>query len=178
MSDEVWTEREYAFLIIEGHGPLPKITEALDIDPDTGWSEGDAWPSKSDPDRVRKRTNWRLNSGLNDTYPLNQHVREVMARLSGKRNAVLRLGAQYDVRIVFVMQSTWRSRFELDFALQRDLTDFGIRLWFDAIQDVSVHDLVTGLQNRLAAAGLDAELPGEDETAPLVPYRKPHGDSR
>ena len=141
------TSTQYAYLCITGVGSSQKITDALGIEPTKEWSEGDPWMPASQ-NAKRFFMHWDLESGLDHNADLNDHIRAIMMRLSRKRAAVQELIGPYDVKITCVSYDPTNFSFELDFGLQRQLTDFGIRLWFDTYLASDPHTLVQDLRQR------------------------------
>ncbi len=149
MPQEPQIYRQYAYLRITGYGPSSDITKCLGITPDKEWSEGDAW-REVPPIQKRYFTNWVLNSGLPETEDLNSHIEAVLRQLRTKRTQILSLQGDYSVQMVCVSYSLQSFSFELEFELQKALTSFGIRLWFDAYCiEQDVHELVTDLREQL-----------------------------
>ena len=148
------TYRQYAYLSIRGKGPSKKISDALGIEPDEEWSEGDAWQAEG-PHKQRWFTNWKLNSGVLDTEDLNVHVEAILRRVRSRELMLQALTGDYDVRIVLVSYSLQNFSFELDFQHQRRLTQLGIRMWFDAYIDEDVHRLMFDLRAQYGRAVFD-----------------------
>jgi len=148
MPQEPHIYKQYAYLSITGHGKSSKITHLLGVEPDEEWSEGDPWLS-GPPNNKRFSTNWKLNSGVLELEDLNVHIEEIVRKIKPKRAEVLSLLGEYDVKLVCVSYSLQCFSFELDFALQRELTSLGIRIWFDAYIDYDVHHLVHDLKSQL-----------------------------
>ncbi len=144
--------RQYAYLSIRGHGPSSVITKHLGLDPDKEWSEGDPWKDK-EPHKKRKFMFWQLDSGLTETEDLNDHVRSLMQKLKSKRTKIQTLMGNYDVKVVCVSYSLQNFSFELDFELQRELTAFGLRIWYDAYIDGDTHSHVQDLREQLRDKG-------------------------
>jgi len=142
--------REYAYLRINGYGPSSVISDRLGIEPDEEWSEGDKWRD-SGPNSKRFFTHWVLNSGLKEGDPLNDHISAILMRLHRKRAQLQSLTGEYDVCLVIVSYSLQAFSFELEFELQRKLTDFGIRTWIDAYIYEDTHEIVHDLKNQLTA---------------------------
>ncbi len=153
---EPQTYRQYAYLGIQGKGPSNQITNALGIEPDEEWSEGDAWQTKG-PHKKRWFTNWKLNSGVLETEDLNTHVDAILRRLRTRELALQSLTGDYDVRVVMVSYNLQCFSFELDFQHQRRLTQLGVRTWFDAYIDEDVHRLMFDLRAQYGRDAFDNE---------------------
>jgi len=143
-------DRQYAYLSISGSGQSSVISDVLEIEPDDEWSEGDAWrPEPQNAKRFSMR--WKLNSGALETDDLNHHITLILNSLRRKRAALQSLLGKYDVKIVCVSYNYQGFSFDLDFNLQRTLTDFGIRLWFDAYDLTDPHAEINNLRDQLKA---------------------------
>ena len=140
--------RQYAYLKISGYGPSSIITQRLGIEPDKEWSEGDTWQSKP-PNEKRFFTLWQLNSGLSEDKDLNDHIRAILHRIRRKRTELQSLLGDYNVEMGCVSFNQQSFGFALDFDLQRELTSFGIKLWFDAYISGDVHELVCDLKDQI-----------------------------
>ena len=150
MPQDPFIYRQYAYLSITGSGKSAVITDVLEIEPDEEWSEGDAWrPEPMSSKRFSMR--WKLNSGGLETDDLNHHIALILNQLKRKREVLLSLLGKYDVTIVCVSYNLQGFCFELDFNLQRTLTDFGIRLWFDAYNLTDPHAEINDLKDQLKA---------------------------
>jgi len=151
---EPQTYRQYAYLGIQGKGPSQKISDALGLEPDEEYSEGDDWRTQ-EPHKKRWLTNWKLNSGVLETEDLNIHVGAILRRLRSRELALQSLTGDYDVRIVLVSFNRQCFSFELDFQRQRRLTQLGIRTWFDAYIDQDVHKLMFDLGTQYGRDAFD-----------------------
>lgn len=161
MPYESQTYRQYAYLKIQGKGPVRLITDALGINPDDEWSEGDPWQTKG-PHKKRWFTHWRLNSGVPDAEDLNVHIEAILQRLRVRELALQSLSGDYDVQMVMVSHNLQCFSFELDFQLQRRLTQLGIRTWFDAYIEEDVHKLMFDLRSRYGRDVFDEVRDGWD----------------
>jgi hypothetical protein len=148
MSREPFIYRQYAYLRITGSGPAEEITNTLGVQPDEIWSEGDPW-EHNPAYKKRYYTSWKLNSGLDEVANLNDHIGALLTRISHKREALLSLATKYTVKVVCVSYTLQNFSFELDFEHQKMLTDFGLRLWFDAYSFEDTHELVAELRQQL-----------------------------
>ena len=143
--------RQYAYLSIKGYGPSESITKIIGIQPDEDWSEGDSWERECVPaGTLRNFTSWRLNSGLAETEDLNEHIRTLLVRLIRKRKSILSLQTDYSVKVVCVSFNLQAFSFELDFELQKELVQLGLRIWFDAYFNQDPHELISDLKQQLA----------------------------
>lgn len=136
----------YAYLRIRGYGPSSEITERLRLEPDNDWSEGDDWKDR-EPNLKRFFTHWEIRE--EDGGDLNDQIRNVLFRNRRKKNELLSLASDYDICMVCVIFDEMAFSFELDFDLQRQLTAFGIRIWFDAYTTNDPHDLIQDLKDEI-----------------------------
>lgn len=144
--------RQYAYLSVTGHGPSSVITKHLGLDPDKEWSEGDPWLDH-EPRKKRAFMSWQLESGMLETDDLNDHVGAILQKLKHKRTKLQTLMGNYDVKVVCVSYSLQNFSFVLDFDLQRTLTAFGLRIWYDAYIDGDTHAYVQDLRAQLRDKG-------------------------
>ena len=148
MSREPQIYRQYAYLRVTGYGPSDSITKILKILPDEEWSEGEVWEDKPKGWR-RTFTNWKLNSGLDESAGLNEHIEQLLMRINRKRQNIMALHSEYTVKLVCVSFNLQAFSFELDFEHQKQLTQFGISIWFDAYSYQDPHELISDLRQQL-----------------------------
>lgn len=75
MSQPPMTNREFAYLSISGNGTHQEITEILGVEPSLAWNPGERSEKTG---RVQKFMRWRKDSGLEDTEPLEQHIKQIL----------------------------------------------------------------------------------------------------
>lgn len=90
------TTREYAYLHITGTGTHENVTEVLGIQPSEAWNIGDTNNRNGKP---RKFMSWRLNSGLDDTQPLEHHIESLFLSLRTKADALRVLWVDYELTL-------------------------------------------------------------------------------
>ncbi len=95
MASPPLTNREYAYLRVIGSGCHTKITDALGMEPTNSWSEGDIGPNK----RPRKETSWQLESGLDDTNPVEDHLNKLFKALEPIQEQIFALSQSYEIYI-------------------------------------------------------------------------------
>ncbi len=96
MASPPLTNREYAYFRITGKGSHSKITKVLGLEPTNKWSEGDINPRNKFP---RKFMNWNLESGLDDTHPIEEHIKKLFSVLEPLETLLLELGKEYELYI-------------------------------------------------------------------------------
>ncbi|WP_295752408.1 DUF4279 domain-containing protein [Undibacterium sp.] len=97
MTSTPLTIREYAYFNVTGPGTHETITELLGLRPSEAWNVGDINPRNGKP---RKFMSWCLNSGLDDTKPLNMHIENLFLYLHTKADALRALWVEYDLTLV------------------------------------------------------------------------------
>lgn len=75
---EPLTNREYAYVFISGAKSHEAISNVLTLKPSEAWNAGDLDPRNG---RVRRNVGWRLDSGLDDRAPLDQHIQALLTVL-------------------------------------------------------------------------------------------------
>ncbi len=88
------TSRELAYVIITGSGTHEAITQRLGLNPSEAWNAGDINPRTGQP---RKRTCWRLESGHDDTRPLDEHIRSLLSMVGTKAAEMRHLWVDHDL---------------------------------------------------------------------------------
>ena len=96
MTSPPLTDREYAYFRVTGSGQHEIITEILGIQPSNAWSEGDENVRTGKP---REFMSWVMNSGLDDTEPMEKHISSLLAFLGTKKSALHKLLAEYNLVI-------------------------------------------------------------------------------
>ncbi|MGH8613724.1 MAG: DUF4279 domain-containing protein [Gammaproteobacteria bacterium] len=96
MASPPLTDREYAYLRIAGKGDHKVITDTLGIEPTNAWNEGDINPRNNKP---RKFTSWQLESGLDDTHPIKDHLETLFAKLEPLQQKLHSLSESYEIYV-------------------------------------------------------------------------------
>lgn len=96
MSAPPLTNREYAYFSISGPGRHEDVTALVGFTPSDAWNIGDINPRDGKP---RRFMCWRLNSGLDDTSPLQLHIDNLLLYLGVKSGALRELWVDYDLTI-------------------------------------------------------------------------------
>jgi len=87
------TRREYAYFSATGDGSPDIITRVLG-EPSQSWAVGDPGPGGP-----RKFMRWKLESGLDDTEPLEKHIESLLAILEPKSSALQHLMPSYHLTL-------------------------------------------------------------------------------
>ncbi len=96
MASPPLTDREYAYFKITGEGNHSIVSKKLGISPTNEWSEGDTNPRNEKP---YKFMSWQLESGLNDTHPLSEHIEKLFTILQPLEIKLNELSSKYDLCI-------------------------------------------------------------------------------
>lgn len=96
MTSPPLTCREYAYFHITGPGSHESITKALGLRPTEAWNVGDVNPRNGKP---RSFMSWRLSSGLDNTEPLDQHIKSLFMSLCLKADELRTLWVDYDLSL-------------------------------------------------------------------------------
>ena len=90
------TAREYAYVHITGPGTHEQVTEILGMRPSDSWNVGDTNVRNGRPYRSMS---WELKSGLDDTHPLDQHIKELLVVLGTRAHRIRELWVEYDLTL-------------------------------------------------------------------------------
>ena len=96
MASPPLTNREYAYLRIIGEYSHETISADLGIEPTNAWNQGDINKKNNMP---RKFNSWQLESGLDDTNPIEAHLAELFAKLESVQERLLSLSKSCDIVI-------------------------------------------------------------------------------
>jgi hypothetical protein len=83
----------YAYFAVIGEGPHSEIGARLRLEPSRAWSAGDPRPGGG----VYPATKWFLESGLDRTRPLEEHVSALLPILESKAEAIRAMSPQYEI---------------------------------------------------------------------------------
>ena len=90
------TNRVYAYFSVTGKGSYTPVSEALDLKCTNAWAEGDISPKTGKPHRFMR---WSLESGLDDTHSLNDHVEKLLSMLSPFEEELRHLSMSYQLTL-------------------------------------------------------------------------------
>lgn len=96
MASPPLTNREYAYLRISGKGDHLFVSKRLGLEPTNCWSEGDVNPRNNIP---RKLMSWKYESGLDDTYSIEEHIKELFKVLEPLEETLVALRDKYELCI-------------------------------------------------------------------------------
>lgn len=95
MSSPPLTNREYAYFSVSGPGKHEFVTEQLGLQPSQCWAVGDPRPRVG----VYQTMGWRLDSGHDDTVPLEHHIESLLLTLETRTETIRQLSVDYDLTI-------------------------------------------------------------------------------
>jgi hypothetical protein len=87
---------EYAYFKVTGSGSCENVTKIIGRKPNKAWSEGDLRPRGNS---VYPFMMWTLDSGLEKTVPVEQHIEELFLWLNHKALAIRNLAPDYECLI-------------------------------------------------------------------------------
>ena len=94
MSQPPITNRQYAYFCVIGPATHEHITETIGLSPSEAYNPGDERP----PRGVKsKHMYWKLDSGHDDTEPLEEHIRTILTFLNTRVEAIRQLWDDYDL---------------------------------------------------------------------------------
>ena len=149
------TDREYAYFCAVGAFDPKDITDAIGLDSSESWATGHEFVTRGRAFR-RAQSRWKLDSGLDDTHPLNLHVKALLDVLSPYRDGLLRAATIARLQITCVGYYQQSFGWELDFELQKLATDLNIGFCFDMYSFGDHHEEIVALREQ---AGVRSEAP-------------------
>ena len=87
---------EYAYFRVTGSGDSENVTKIMGRKPSQSWSEGDPRPRGNG---VYSFMKWSLDSGLEKTVPVEQHIEELFLYLNNKALEIRNLAPDYECLI-------------------------------------------------------------------------------
>lgn len=144
------TDREYAYFSAIGSGDTSGISELLDLSPWEQWNVGDEY-ERREKLFIRRSSAWQLNSGLDDTRPIEEHLHSLLGRLQPRKLQLLQLATQFKLQFVCVSYAYQSCSFEIPMEVQRSATELGINFWFDGYCFGDIHEEITELRSELNA---------------------------
>ena len=134
------TNREYAYFKVTGQGSHEEFSNAIGLESTNQWSEGDLNPRNKLP---RKFMNWNLESGLDDTHDIDEHISALILVLAPLKSILLVLGEKYDLCIQCVGYYPVSGHgIHLDKAIVKKAADLGLSFDYDFYYiDDNGHDL-------------------------------------
>jgi hypothetical protein len=142
------TNREYAYFRAVGIFDPADITKAIGLEPTECWSLGDEFVRRGHT-LTRRGSCWKLDSGLDDTNPLGQHVDALLRKLTPRRAGVLEAAPMAKLQIVCVGYYYQSFSWELDFHHQQLATALNIGFWFDTYSFGDYHEEMVELREQV-----------------------------
>ncbi|WP_188584106.1 DUF4279 domain-containing protein [Azorhizobium oxalatiphilum] len=124
-------DRAYAYFRVVGDFDPGAITSAIGLAPSEAWARGETF-QRSGRSLIRRADCWRLDSGLAETAPMDDHVAALLRVLAPRRDGLLALPADLRRQIVCIGHFRQSFSWELDFSHQKLATDLGICFWIEA----------------------------------------------
>lgn len=90
------TDRTYAYFAVTGKGSCAPISEALGLECTNSWSEGDI---RSRDGRPYKHMRWSLESGLDDTHSIDEHIKKLLSVLTPLKQKLASLSESYELTL-------------------------------------------------------------------------------
>lgn len=151
-----------AALKVSASGTCDEVSRRLGLVPDVCHEKGSLTSPRNPASMRRARTVWLLEGGLPDDVALAEHLRELLARLAGRLDAVRSLAAEDDVEVSCLVGSGTT----LDADVLRAMADLGVPIVLDVYPPASRGTGKTTVVTYTTAAGevLGGD-PGVDEAA-------------
>ena len=96
MASPPLTNREYAYFTVRGTGSHLFVSSKLGVESTNEWSEGDI---DSRNNRPRRFMAWNLESGLDDTHPIEEHIEKILNLIEPLKNKLDELSQMYELTI-------------------------------------------------------------------------------
>ena len=96
MTSPPLTTREYAYFNVTGPSTHEEVSALLGLRPSEAWNVGDANPRNG---KLRKFMSWRMNSGLDDTKPLAEHISTLLLWLQPKASDLRQLWVEHNLTL-------------------------------------------------------------------------------
>lgn len=96
MSSPPITDRTYAYFKVTGSGSCDVVEQALGLECTNSWSEGDIRPQNGRP---YKFMSWKLESGLDDTHDLREHIECLFEILIPLEPKLVELSENYELTL-------------------------------------------------------------------------------
>lgn len=96
MTSPPLTTREYAYIHVTGPSTHEEVTALLGIKPSQAWNIGDVNPRNGRPQNFMS---WRRSSGLDDTRPLAEHIRALLAWVQPRASDLRQLWVEHDLTL-------------------------------------------------------------------------------
>ena len=96
MASPPLTNREYAYFTVRGKGSHLFVSKKLGVESTNEWSEGDINPHNN---RSRRFMAWNLESGLDDTHPIEEHIEKILILIEPLKDKLDELTQGYDLTI-------------------------------------------------------------------------------
>ncbi|MGU3496631.1 DUF4279 domain-containing protein [Xanthobacteraceae bacterium A53D] len=124
-------DRAYAYFRVAGAFDPAAVTGTIGLQPSAAWAKGEAF-QRNGRSFTRRADGWRLDSGLNESAPMDDHVAALLTVLAPHRHGLLALPAGLRRQIVCVGHFWQSFSWELDLGHQRLASDLGISFWIEA----------------------------------------------
>lgn len=148
MSSPPETDREYAHLLAIGSFDPSEMTQLFGIEPNDSWKTGDCF-ERNGHNFKRRNSVWKLDSGLDDTAILNDHIAAFINRLRSSKVGLLEARTKAKLQIVCVSCRYQSFNFQLNFELQVEATALGIGFEFFAYGFGDYHEEMMELREQV-----------------------------
>ncbi|ADY22470.1 DUF4279 domain-containing protein [Bacillus paranthracis] len=110
--------------------PVEAITDALNIEPTRTYKKGDIVARRDNPNLVstkklyRKKTDWNLSTGYQESYDINNQLYVILKSLEEKTEPLKQLKKKYDLEFLFMVVIQIENNESPAMYLQKDILDF------------------------------------------------------
>ena len=121
------TDREHAYFSVSGPGRHQEITRKLGLQPSAAWNAGEL-NGRGQP---RHEMTWRLDSGLEESEPLERHIDNLVLCLAPRSGSLRDLWLDYTLTLQCVGRYSSSHGVHLDRERVRQLATLGIAVHLD-----------------------------------------------
>lgn len=110
--------------------PVEAISDALNIEPTKTYKKGDVVERLDNPNLVstknlyRKRTDWTLSTGYQESYDINDQLHVILKSLEGKTEQLKQLKKKYDLQFLFMVVIQVENNESPAMYLQKEIINF------------------------------------------------------
>ena len=121
------TDRELAYFSVTGPGRHEDITQRLELKPSAAWNSGEL-NARGQP---RHEMTWRLDSGLEESEPMERHIDTLLLYLAPRSGSLRELWLDYTLTLQCVGRYSSSHGVHLDRERVRQLAALGIAVDLD-----------------------------------------------
>ncbi|MFP3508690.1 DUF4279 domain-containing protein [Peribacillus sp. SIMBA_075] len=124
--------------------PLEIVTDVLGIEPTETYKKGDIIESSTNPNLVstkirrRKKTDWTLSTGYQESYDINNQLNPILKSLEGKTEDLKQLKVKYGLEFLFMIVIQIENNEKPAMYLQKNIIDFSSLIQAEIVFDLYI----------------------------------------